>query len=178
MPRTRVFQDLLVDGLGADRRHVSFEQRVPEAQGRIDAILGRTAFEVKTDLVRELGDAEEQLSRYLPEREKATRSRFLHAGLAGREDGTASYREAFIAARTRSGLWIGHFPLPRRAPPPCRGRQCEDRYQDTRRDGVCVGGRYGHPSGRCHHCARHVSARSWRVADDAARRYFDPGLCR
>jgi N-6 DNA Methylase len=70
-------QDLLVDGLGAERRHVTFEQRVPEAQGRIDAILGRTAFEVKSDLVRELGDAEGQLSRYLPEREKTTNSRFV-----------------------------------------------------------------------------------------------------
>jgi hypothetical protein len=70
-------QDLLVDGLGAERRQVTFEQRVPEAQGRIDAILGRTAFEVKSDLARELGDAEEQLSRYLPERETATRSRFV-----------------------------------------------------------------------------------------------------
>ena len=70
-------QDLLVDGLGADRRQVFFEQRVPEAQGRIDAILGRTAFEVKSDLAREIGDAEEQLSCYLPEREKATRSRFV-----------------------------------------------------------------------------------------------------
>jgi len=70
-------QELLVDGLGAERRHVAFEQRVPEAQGRIDALLGRTAFEVKSDLARELGAAEEQLSRYLPEREKATRSRFV-----------------------------------------------------------------------------------------------------
>jgi hypothetical protein len=70
-------QELLVDGLAADRKHVSFEQPVPEAQGRIDAILGRTAFEVKSDLSRELGDAEEQLSRYLPEREQATRSRFV-----------------------------------------------------------------------------------------------------
>jgi hypothetical protein len=70
-------QELLVDGLDADRRHVTFEQRVPEAQGRIDAILGRTAFEVKSDLARELGDAESQLARYLPEREKATKARFI-----------------------------------------------------------------------------------------------------
>jgi hypothetical protein len=70
-------QDLLVDGLGAERKHVQFEQRVPEAHGRIDAILGRTAFEVKSDLVRELGDAEAQLTRYLPEREQATKSRFV-----------------------------------------------------------------------------------------------------
>jgi hypothetical protein len=70
-------QDLLVDGLVAERNHVRFEQRVPEAQGRIDAILGRTAFEVKSELQRELGDAEAQLARYLPERENATKSRFV-----------------------------------------------------------------------------------------------------
>jgi hypothetical protein len=67
-------QDLLVDGLGAERNHVRFEQRVPEAQGRIDAILGRTAFEVKSDLIREFGDAEAQLARYLPERESPRRA--------------------------------------------------------------------------------------------------------
>jgi hypothetical protein len=70
-------QDLLADGLGAERNHVRFEQRVPEAQGRIDAILGCTAFEVKSDLIREIGDAEAQLARYLPERESATKNRFV-----------------------------------------------------------------------------------------------------
>lgn len=49
-------QDLLGRGLGAERAHVQFEKRVPEAQGRIDAILGRTAFEVKSDLTREIDD--------------------------------------------------------------------------------------------------------------------------
>ena len=70
-------QGLLVNWLGAELADVQFEKRVPEAQGRIDAILGRTAFEVKSDLAREINDAEEQLSRYLPEREHATDSRFI-----------------------------------------------------------------------------------------------------
>lgn len=86
-------QELLVDGLGAERRHVSFEQRVPEAQGRIDAILGRTAFEVKSDLARELNDAEEQLSRYLPERENATRSRFVGIATDGLDWRAYEWRE-------------------------------------------------------------------------------------
>lgn len=89
-------QELLVDGLGAERRHVSFEQRVPEAQGRIDAILGRTAFEVKSDLARELGDAEEQLSRYLPEREKATRSRFVGIATDGLDWRAYEWREGAL----------------------------------------------------------------------------------
>jgi hypothetical protein len=78
-------QELLVDGLGAERSAVNFERRVPEAQGRIDAIVGRTLFEVKSDLVRERGDAEEQLARYLPERERATRSRFVGIATDGLE---------------------------------------------------------------------------------------------
>ena len=83
-------QDLLVDGLGAERNHVRFEQRVPEAQGRIDAILGRTAFEVKSDLIREIGDAKAQLARYLPERESATKSRFVGIRFTFRRKSDAS----------------------------------------------------------------------------------------
>lgn len=45
--------DLLVDGLGAQSTEVDFERQVPEVHGRIDALLGRTLFEFKTDLGRE-----------------------------------------------------------------------------------------------------------------------------
>ena len=60
---------LLVDGLGADSQNIAFEKQVPEVQGRIDALLGRTVFEFKSDLRRERGDAENGLTRYLTERE-------------------------------------------------------------------------------------------------------------
>jgi hypothetical protein len=96
-------QDLLVDELGADRTLVRFEQRVPEAQGRIDTILGRTAFEVKSDLVTELRDAEAQLSRYLPEREAATGSRFVGIATDGLDWRAYEWRDgALVELRTCS----------------------------------------------------------------------------
>ena len=63
---------LLVEDLGADSRDIDFEKPAPEVRGRIDALLGRTVFELKSDLRRERKDAEEGLSRYLAERESRT----------------------------------------------------------------------------------------------------------
>ena len=63
---------LLTGGLGADSRDIDFERPAPEVRGRIDALLGRTVFELKSDLRRERKDAEDGLARYLAERERAT----------------------------------------------------------------------------------------------------------
>ena len=71
---------LLVDGLGAASREIDFEKPVPEVNGRIDALLGRTVFELKSDLRRERRDAERGLARYLAERQDATGERYV--GLA------------------------------------------------------------------------------------------------
>ena len=71
---------LLTDGLGADSTQIDFERQVPEVSGRIDALLGRTIIEIKSDLRRELKDAEHQLARYLPQREKETGQQYV--GLA------------------------------------------------------------------------------------------------
>ena len=68
---------LLTDGLGARAADIDFERQVPEVRGRIDALLGRTLFEVKSDLRRERRDADAQLMRYLPERERDTGQRFV-----------------------------------------------------------------------------------------------------
>ena len=69
--------ELLVHGLGASSRDVDFERPVPEVRGRIDALLGQTVFEFKRDLRRERGDAEEELTRYLTDRERQTGLRFV-----------------------------------------------------------------------------------------------------
>ena len=69
--------DLLVDGLGASSTEVDFERPVPEVHGRIDALIGRTVFEFKSDLRRERRDAEEGLSRYLGDREVQTGEHFV-----------------------------------------------------------------------------------------------------
>lgn len=71
---------LLVQGLGASSSDIDFERRLPEVRGRADALLGRTVFEFKRDLRAETREAEEELSRYLREREDKTGERYV--GLA------------------------------------------------------------------------------------------------
>jgi hypothetical protein len=56
---------------------VELEKAVPEAKGRIDGLLGRTVFEIKSDLARELGDAEHRLPDYIEDREKATGQQYV-----------------------------------------------------------------------------------------------------
>ena len=85
---------LLVDGLGADSRDIDFEKPAPEVHGRIDALLGRTVFELKSDLGRERRDAEEGLTRYLTEREGQTGERYV---------GIATDGADFIAYFLRNG---------------------------------------------------------------------------
>jgi SAM-dependent methyltransferase len=75
--------ELLVDGLEAKSTELDFEHRVPEVHGRIDALLGRTLFEFKTDLRREQRDAENKLPDYLAQREKETNSHFIGVATDG-----------------------------------------------------------------------------------------------
>jgi hypothetical protein len=82
--RTLVYE-LLIDGLKAEATSIDFERQVPEVRGRIDALLGRTVFEIKRDLLRERGDAEAQLLRYLPQRELETKQRFTGIATDGSE---------------------------------------------------------------------------------------------
>ena len=63
---------ILTDRLGAHAPDIRLEERVPEVRGRIDALVGRTVIEIKSDLAREFADAEEQLARYLPEKRRQT----------------------------------------------------------------------------------------------------------
>ena len=74
---------LLVGGLGAASSEIEFERPLPEVHGRADALLGRTVFEFKSDLRREAGDAEEELARYLSQREAATGERFVGVATDG-----------------------------------------------------------------------------------------------
>ena len=85
---------LLVEGLGADSREIDFEKPAPEVRGRIDALLGRTVFELKSDLRRERRDAEEGLARYLAECEGRTGETYI---------GIATDGADFIAFFRRGG---------------------------------------------------------------------------
>lgn len=72
--RTLVYR-LLTDGLGAKSQDVTFEHQTFEVRGRIDALLGRTVVEVKSDLRREA--FERQLSQYLSDRKSQTGQDFV-----------------------------------------------------------------------------------------------------
>ena len=79
------FRELLVVEFGADRSDLDFEKRVPEVKGRIDALIGRTVFEAKSDLDREWGDVERRMPDYLADREREERQHFVGIASDGRK---------------------------------------------------------------------------------------------
>jgi hypothetical protein len=102
---------LLVDGLDTRSEDISFEVHLNrgEIRGRIDALLGRTVIEFKSDLRREKDDAEEELLRYLTEREDATGERYVAIATDG---------ATFLTYERRTGTLV---PLAAFAPKPDRG---------------------------------------------------------
>lgn len=86
--------ELLINGLGARSIEVDFERPVPEVHGRIDALLGRTLFEFKSDLRREQRDAERKLAGYLSQRQVDTGMHFV---------GVATDGATFIPYELRDG---------------------------------------------------------------------------
>ncbi|MDP2659805.1 MAG: N-6 DNA methylase, partial [Dehalococcoidia bacterium] len=101
--------ELLVNGLGASSTEVNFERPVPEVHGRIDALLGRTVFEFKSDLRRERREAEERLADYLAQREAETGKRFV---------GIVTDGATFLPYELREGALrpLGPFTTPVNAP--------------------------------------------------------------
>ncbi|WP_206454030.1 N-6 DNA methylase [Aurantimonas marina] len=71
------FRSLLTEEFGADIHSVDFERRVPEVRGRIDALIGRTVFEAKSNLDRELGDVERRMPDYLADRQRETGESYI-----------------------------------------------------------------------------------------------------
>lgn len=70
------FRDLLLEEFGAERHAIDFERRVPEVKGRLDALIGRTILEAKSDLVKEWADVERRMPDYLADREREEKERF------------------------------------------------------------------------------------------------------
>lgn len=79
------FRDLLVREFGVELHALDFERRVPEVRGRLDALIGRTVFEAKTDLDREWADVERRMPDYLADREREERERFTGIASDGRK---------------------------------------------------------------------------------------------
>ncbi len=71
------FRELLTTEFGADIFALEFEKRVPEVRGRIDALIGRTVFEAKSNLEREIGDVIRKMPDYLSDRERETGEKYV-----------------------------------------------------------------------------------------------------
>jgi|HubBroStandDraft_1064217.scaffolds.fasta_scaffold00020_49 hypothetical protein len=79
------FRQLLIEGFGIELGALEFERRVPEVRGRLDALIGRTVFEAKGDLVREWRDVERRMPDYLADREREEGEHFIGVASDGRE---------------------------------------------------------------------------------------------
>ena len=79
------FRQLLVVEFGAALADLDFEKRVPEVKGRIDALIGRTVFEAKSDLDKEWGDVERRMPDYLADREREEGQHFVGVASDGRK---------------------------------------------------------------------------------------------
>ncbi|MEX0851763.1 MAG: N-6 DNA methylase [Bauldia sp.] len=71
------YRDLLTEEFGAELANLDFEKRVPEVRGRIDALIGRTVFEAKSNLDKEWADVERRMPDYLADREREEKERFV-----------------------------------------------------------------------------------------------------
>ncbi|MBV8889902.1 MAG: N-6 DNA methylase [Alphaproteobacteria bacterium] len=71
------FRQLLIAEFGIELGAIDFERRVPEVHGRLDALIGRTVFEAKSDLDREWQDVERRMPDYLADREREEKERFV-----------------------------------------------------------------------------------------------------
>jgi hypothetical protein len=78
------FRQLLIEEFGVEQAALDFERRVPEVRGRIDALIGRTVFEAKSDLVKEWADVERKMPDYLADREREEGQKFVGIASDGR----------------------------------------------------------------------------------------------
>lgn len=79
------FRQLLVEEFGVELGDLDFERRVPEVRGRLDALIGRTVFEAKSNLDREWPDVERRMPEYLADRERQEGERFVGVASDGRK---------------------------------------------------------------------------------------------
>ena len=79
------FRQLLIEEFGAELSALDFERRVPVVRGRLDALIGRTVFEAKRDLAKELADVERKMPDYLADREREEREKFVGIASDGRQ---------------------------------------------------------------------------------------------
>ena len=98
------FRQLLVAEFAVPLEALEFERRVPEVRGRLDALIGRTIFEAKSDLDREWADVERRMPDYLADREREEQERFVGVASDGRKWAVFELNEGALTVIRRTEL--------------------------------------------------------------------------
>lgn len=98
------FRQLLVEEFGAELHALDFERRVPEVRGRLDALIGRTVLEAKSDLDREWPDVERRMPDYLADREREEGEHFVGIASDGLKWAVFELREGKLVTVKRTTL--------------------------------------------------------------------------
>ena len=98
------FRSLLIEEFGVELGALDFERRVPEVRGRLDALIGRTVFEAKSDLDKEWGDVERRMPDYLSDREREEREHFVGIASDGLKWAVFEVREGVLITVKKTSL--------------------------------------------------------------------------
>lgn len=98
------FRQLLVEEFGAELHALDFERRVPEVRGRLDALIGRTVLEAKSDLDREWPDVERRMPDYLADREREEGEHFVGIASDGLKWAVFELRDGKLVTVKRTTL--------------------------------------------------------------------------
>jgi SAM-dependent methyltransferase len=98
------FRSLLVEEFDVELGAMDFERRVPEVRGRLDALIGRTVFEAKSDLDREWVDVERRMPDYLADREREEREHFVGIASDGLKWAVFELRDGALQTVKRTTL--------------------------------------------------------------------------
>ena len=90
-----ILSNILKERLGAKDDEIVFEEKLA-CRGRIDALWGRTVFEIKRDLSKELSDAESQIKRYIQSKE-------------GESEGESRTAEKYVGIASDGKKYIAYF---------------------------------------------------------------------
>lgn len=98
------FRSLLVEEFAVELGALDFERRVPEVRGRLDALIGRTVFEAKSDLDREWPDVERRMPDYLADREREEGEHFVGVASDGLKWAVVEVRDGSLITVKRTVL--------------------------------------------------------------------------
>lgn len=98
------FRQLLVEEFDVALGALDFERRVPEVRGRLDALIGRTVFEAKSDLDAEWRDVERRMPDYLADREREEGEHFVGIASDGKKWAVFELRGEALVVVKRTDL--------------------------------------------------------------------------